>query len=233
MLLAAVLVAAGAGGALGALATGALKDNGPSARAARRAPTSQPARPTPSSPSGAPSYPAAAGDPAATTDPAAFYAGEAMRGNGDTAIPLARAQRLAAQVPAGAAVERSSNSLRFTTSDVRFVALASPPGDDMHFRIAGMTDPTITVPNGAEVTVRFINGDNDMAHMWLLARGPDPAGAGATIAGGRPLGDPTAAGQQAETIAFQAPAPGTYHYFCAFPTHAMQGMEGRFVVESS
>jgi plastocyanin len=107
----------------------------------------------------------------------------------------------------------------------------------MRFRIAGMTDPTIKVPKGADVTVQLINGDNDMAHMWLVARGvpqggAEPAGGWATVAGGRPLGDPTAAGQQAETIAFPAPPPGAYHYFCAFPGHAARGMEGRFVVEN-
>jgi hypothetical protein len=53
-----------------------------------------------------------------------------------------------------------------------------------------------------------------MAHMWLLAPSVPAAGASpggdALIAGGRPFGDPTVAGQPVETIAFSAPAPGTY-----------------------
>jgi plastocyanin len=83
----------------------------------------------------------------------------------------------------------------------------------MTFQIAGMTDPTIEVPPGAQVSVRFINGDSDMAHMWLLARSVPAAGA--------------------SSAAFTAPAPGTYHYYCAFPGHAMQGVQGRLVVERS
>jgi plastocyanin len=179
------------------------------------------------------------GDPAASSDPAAFYAGQAMRGNGDRAMPLSRAQQLASELPAGAIAERSSNTLRFTSADVGFVALASPPGHDMTFRIAGMTDPTIEVPKGAQITVEFINGDHDMAHMWLLAHsvpspGPNPAGGlSEPIAGGRPLGDPSSAGQPVETIAFPAPPPGTYHYYCAFPGHAAMGMQGRLLIEAS
>jgi plastocyanin len=75
--------------------------------------------------------------------------------------------------------------------------------------------------------------------MWLLARsvpasGPHQTGGlYAPIAGGHPLGDPTSAGQPAETIAFTAPPPGTYHYYCAFPGHAAMGMQGRLLVEAS
>jgi plastocyanin len=177
------------------------------------------------------------GDPAAS-DPAAFYAGRALRGNGESTIPLARAEQLAAAVPARAVAERSGNTLRFLGTDVSFVVLASPPGHDMTFQIAGMTDPTIELPKNAQVTVTFINGDSDMAHMWLLAqkvpasRAPQTGDTSGLIAGGRPLGDPTSAGQPEETIAFATPAPGTYHYYCAFPGHAGQGMHGRLIVES-
>jgi plastocyanin len=177
------------------------------------------------------------------SDPAAFYAGEARRGNGESTIPLARAERVAAQVPVGAVANRSTNTLRFTTATVSFVVLASPPDRDMTFEIAGMTDPTIELPKGAQVTVEFINGDSDMAHMWLVGRTvpsadaqPSDAQAGAgpsaNLVGARPLGDPTPAGQPLETIAFAAPAPGNYYYYCAFPGHAAQGMQGRLLVRA-
>ena len=79
-----------------------------------------------------------------------------------------------------------------------------------------------------------------MAHMWLLQTGdPGPAsvqegwGGGDHVAAAPPLGDPTAAGQPAETITFTAPPAGTYHYDCPFPGHSTQGMYGRFVVQST
>ena len=117
--------------------------------------------------------------------------------------------------------------------------VASPPTADMKFRAAGIDNPTIEVPAGAQITLEFINGDSDMAHMWLLQIGDSgPAsvqpgwGGGAHVAATPPLGDPTSAGQPAETISFTAPPPGTYHYDCPFPGHAAQGMYGRFVVQS-
>jgi plastocyanin len=242
-LLAAVVLAAAVGGMLGALATGVLGGPGSNtvAPSSPSAPGQRATMPATDGGGGMGKDNAAApiGGPAAASDAGAFYAGRAMRGNGDRAIPLSRAQQLAAEVPAGAIAERSSNTLRFTSAEVGFVALASPPGHGMTFRIAGMTDPTIEVPQGAQVTVDFINGDSDMAHMWLLARsvpasGPHPTGGLAgPIAGGRPLGDPTSAGQPSETIGFQAPAPGTYHYYCAFPGHAAMGMQGQLRVVPS
>lgn len=187
--------------------------------------------------------PAPSSDPAAASDPAAFYAGRAMTGNGDTAITFSRAEQLADRTPKGATVEPSLNTIRVTASAVSLVVLASPPDHDMKFQIAGMVDPTIEVRQGTQTTLQFINGDSDMAHMLII--GPDlpvtpgtenqtqPAGsARSIIASARPLGDPTSAGQPAETITFTAPPPGDYWYYCAFPGHAAQGMRGRFLVKA-
>jgi plastocyanin len=165
----------------------------------------------------------------------AKYLGQRLAGNGQQAIPLARAEALGNQVPAGAQVDTATRTIRFTTQQVSYVVLASPPGADMKFRTAGINDPTIIVPPGAQITLEFINGDNNEAHMWLLQTG-DPGAAsadgGAHVTAAPPLGDPTSAGQPAETITFTAPAAGTYHYDCPFPNHAAMGMYGRFVVQS-
>jgi hypothetical protein len=237
-----VVVAAAAGGAIGAVAIGAVNGRatdtvGPRSSVARTHTTPTPAGEGGSGANSSTRAVPPTSDPVAASDPASFYAGEAMRGNGDSAIPLARAQRLAAQVPAGAVVNRSTNTLRFATADVSFVVLASPPAHDMTFQIAGMTDPTIELPKGAQVTVEFINGDSDMAHMWLVGRtvpsadAQPSAGPPATLIGARPMGDPTPTGQPYETIAFAAPPPGKYYYYCAFPGHAVQGMQGRLLVQ--
>jgi len=110
----------------------------------------------------------------------------------------------------------------------------------MKFRTAGINDPTIEAPPAANITLEFINGDSDMAHMWLLVAGEASAdsfgygghGAG-HIAAAPPLGDPTSAGQPVETVNFTAPEVGTYHYMCPFPRHAAEGMSGRFLVQSA
>ena len=165
--------------------------------------------------------------------------GRQLAGNGQAAIALSRVEALANQRPAGAQVDAAAKTVRFTTARVNLVMVGSPPTADMKFRAAGIDNPTIEVPAGAQITLEFINGDSDMAHMWLLQIGDSgPAsvqpgwGGGAHVAAAPPLGDPTSAGQPAETISFTAPPPGTYHYDCPFPGHAAQGMYGRFVVQS-
>lgn len=169
---------------------------------------------------------------------AAMAAGQALAGNGTGAVSLARAEELGDAIPPGAEVDTRTNTLQFAIATVRLAVLASPPGADMKFRIAGMNDPTISLPRDAQVTVELINGDNDMAHMWVLAggaKGTDgsvDAGALARIAAAPPLGDPTAAGQPTETVTFAAPSPGTYHYYCAFPGHAAAGMRGSLIVRA-
>jgi class 3 adenylate cyclase len=40
--------------------------------------------------------------------------------------------------------------------------------NEMSFRIAGLTNPTLQVPLGAHVVVRFINGDSRLPHGWAV-----------------------------------------------------------------
>jgi rusticyanin len=245
LVLALIAAAAATGGALGARRSGAptrtVRATGtPASGQETRAQGRKPAAAATSTTAAAT---APSSDPTAASDPAAFYAGRAMTGNGDTAVPLSRAEQLAGQVPSGAAVDPSTNAIRFSGSAVSLVVLASPPSHDMTFRIAGMTDPAIQVRQGAHITLQFINGDSDMAHMLIIGRDPparydaenagqSAAAPGSAVAAARPLGDPTSAGQPAETITFTAPAAGRYWYYCAFPGHAAQGMRGRFTVRA-
>ncbi len=168
--------------------------------------------------------------------------GSAMANAPGPRIPAAQAEALGAATPAGAAVDRAANRVVFSTKTVQLAVLGSPPtGRDMTFQIAGLADPTIVVPAGSIVTVRFINADSDEAHGWLLtsARPPFPymamMGARAAFAGAfaRPLGDPNAAGMPEESITFRATAPGQYTYLCPVPGHAQQGMYGTLQVGSA
>ena len=163
--------------------------------------------------------------------------GTAMAGLAPQTVSLAQTRTLGDQVPAGASVDRASNTITFTASSVSFTVVAVPPGGpDMTFRVAGLTDPAIVVPQDAQVTVQFINGDNDEAHAWMIVneqpqfsfyqpKTPAIPGAFSGL-----IGDPTASGQGASTFTFQTGPAGTYQYICPMPGHAQMGMHGAFIV---
>ncbi len=152
------------------------------------------------------------------------------------------ATRAAARVPGGATVSTAANTVTFTGRDITVTAVASPAGGpDDTFRIAGLTNPKITVPAGARVTIQVINADPDTAHglvitashdlsSWMPMMTARPAFAGAALWF---LGNPTAAGMHAGTLTFTAATPGTYHYLCPVPGHAQKGMTGQFIVASA
>lgn len=165
--------------------------------------------------------------------------GGATTGSARTVVSAAEAQSLGAAVPAGATVDRAGNRVTFASQDVRLTMLASPDnGPDMTFRVAGLADPTIVVPQGARVTVQLINADSGTMHGWLLSAAEPPfpymamMDAPAAFSGSFavPLGAPTSAGMPGETITFTASQVGQYTYFCPIPGHAQRGMHGAFDV---
>ena len=111
----------------------------------------------------------------------------------------------------------------------------------MSFRIAGLINPTISVPRGAAIELEFINGDPDTSHGWELVRGAGSfaympmMGSEAAFPGsmGMPLGIPSARGWPAEILSFTAAEPGTYTYLCPVPGHAQKGMHGQFLVATA
>jgi rusticyanin len=154
-------------------------------------------------------------------------------------VSAARAAQLGSQVPAGATLDRAANTITFTGTSVRLTVLASPAGGpDETFRIAGLTDPAITVPAGAQVSIDVINADPGTAHGLVITAGGNtsapmpmmttrPAFPGSAVWF---LGDPTAAGMHAAALTFTATTPGSYRYLCPVPGHAQKGMTGTFTV---
>lgn len=148
-----------------------------------------------------------------------------------------RAQALAAARPDGATVDATSNEVTFHTRQVRMTILAGPPGQEMTFRVAGLTNPALEVPRDARVQVRLINGDGQKPHGWALLptstatdeplRGQAPAipGAAAML-----LDQATSSGWPAQTITFSATHAGRYAYLCQVGDHAKMGMRGDFEV---
>ncbi len=156
-------------------------------------------------------------------------------------VSSARARALGGTVPPGATADRSANRLTFTSASVHLVVLASPSMPAESFYVAGMTNPTIVVPEGARVSIELVNSDSDMAHglvvtesgagsSWMPMMTASPLFAGAALWF---LGESTPAGMHEGTLAFTAAAAGTYEYVCPVPGHAEEGMAGTFVVSRS
>lgn len=157
-------------------------------------------------------------------------------------ISPAEATRLGKTVPAGALADTRSHRLIFSTTKVSFTVLASPSMPQEDFEIAGMVNPTVVVPQGARVTIQFINADADMAHGLVITANAaaateampmmtaPPAFAGAALWF---LGDATSAGMHTGALSFTASTAGTYAYLCPVPGHAREGMVGSFVVQSN
>jgi rusticyanin len=156
-------------------------------------------------------------------------------------VSPAQATVLGNQVPAGASVDAAANRITFTATTVGFTVVASPAGGpDERFRVAGLVNPTIVVPRGAQVSVQLVNADPDTAHglvvtasgaasssMPMMTALPAFPGVGAAVWF---LGNPTSAGMHTGTLTFDAGASGTYQYLCPVPGHAKKGMAGSFVV---
>lgn len=164
-------------------------------------------------------------------------AGTSLAGRSPQSVPASQAGPLSDQVPAAASIDRQSNTIIFRTSTVSFTVVAiAPDKPDMTFVVAGLANPSIVVPQGARVTVRFVNNDTDEAHGWLITSHKPPFQFGQpdtpAIAGADSgvIGDPVAGNDGANTISFTATSPGSYEYICPMPGHAQMGMDGVFTV---
>ena len=157
-------------------------------------------------------------------------------------VTPAQATRAGNRIPPGAHINQAARTITFTTGSVHLAAVASPAGGpDETFRIAGMVNPKITVPSGAQVSIQVINSDPDAAHGLVITSGPGQSSwmpmmtSRAAFSGAALwfLGNPTAAGMHAGTLTFTAATPGTYHYLCPVPGHAQKGMTGVFTVSNA
>jgi rusticyanin len=164
-------------------------------------------------------------------------AGTRLAGKAPQSVPPSQVKALSDQDPPGASADSRTNTITFYTTVASITVVAIAPGmPDMTFTVAGLTNPTIIVPRGTRVTVRFINNDTDEAHGWLITGNGPPFAFGQpatpSIAGAYAgvIGDPTAAGDGASIISFTATDAGSYEYICPMPGHAQMGMHGPFIV---
>jgi rusticyanin len=173
-----------------------------------------------------------------TTDPGKIMGALWANAPGARVSP-SQASQLGSQVPAGASINRAANTITFTATSIHLTVLASPAGGpDETFRIAGMVNPTLTVPAGSHVSIEVINADPGTAHGLVITAGNPrsswmPMMTAAPAFGGSALwflGNPTAAGMHAGTLSFTAGTAGAYHYLCPVPGHVQKGMTGTVIV---
>jgi rusticyanin len=173
-------------------------------------------------------------DPLAQT--IAQRAGTALAGHSPSYVSDSSAQALSREMPSGARADAATDTITFTSREVSFTVVAVPPGGpDMTFRIGGLVNPTLVLPARATVRVEFINADSDEAHGWEVTSAGPPfefglAGPALTGALARPLGDPTSAGDGAESITFRSGPAASYEYACPMPGHAQMGMHGKMII---
>ncbi|CAA7600447.1 Cupredoxin [Acididesulfobacillus acetoxydans] len=136
-----------------------------------------------------------------------------------------------------ATVDKSANTITYAGSSVKIVMLGGPQNADGKFVIDGLINPTLNIPEGANVTLEFINQDSGMPHGVEITTATPPYAYMSMMQGGiypgafiQPLPPATAAKYPAVTTSFNAKQAGTFYYICQFPGHAEKGMYGKIVI---
>lgn len=130
--------------------------------------------------------------------------------------------------------KKDKTNLSFVEQEIRLVVTTGPEDDMLSYRIQGVRNPNLVVPNGATLRILFVNSDVDMRHDVRFGHvvgefpiAPDIA----ETAGSRKL---TARSEdavlQAEEMVIKASGTGAYKYFCSVRGHAKGGMWGNILV---
>ena len=108
------------------------------------------------------------------------------------------------------------------SSDFRTLAFNALPGEEG-------SNPEIRVKSGDEVTVTTTNAGVSF-HAFGVVSNPDDFNSVIFDSAINSASNPLKAGESG-SVTFLAGAPGTYYYICTVPGHALQGMQGSFIVE--
>ena len=108
------------------------------------------------------------------------------------------------------------------SSDFRTLAFNALPGEPG-------SNPEIRVNSGDEVTVTTINAGKSF-HAFGVVSNPDDFNSVIFDSAIAAATNPLKPGESGD-VTFLAGAPGTYYYICTVPGHALQGMQGLFIVE--
>ena len=108
------------------------------------------------------------------------------------------------------------------SSDFRTLAFNALPGEDGH-------NPEVKVNSGDEVTITSNNLGKSF-HSFGVVTNPEDFNSIVMDSAIASATNPLKPGEGG-SVTFTAGAPGTYYYICTVPGHAIQGMQGSFIVE--
>jgi nitrite reductase (NO-forming) len=131
----------------------------------------------------------------------------------------------AAEVPKAAAPTGVHHDFELNfieSSDFRNLAFNALPGEEGH-------NPEFKVKSGDEVTIKVANNGKSF-HSFGIVPDVDHLDNILWNTAIAAPSNPLKPGQTGE-VTFTAGVPGTYYYVCTVPGHALQGMQGSFIVE--
>ena len=108
------------------------------------------------------------------------------------------------------------------SSDFRTLAFNALPGEEG-------SNPEVRVNSGDEVIISATNAGKSF-HAFGVVSDPDDFNSVIFDSAIAAPTSPLKPGESGE-VTFLAGAPGTYYYICTVPGHALQGMQGSFIVE--
>mgnify|MGYP001772968591 FL=1 len=157
-------------------------------------------------------------------------------------------ESLLSYMPPGVIVNKTANTIIFTSKTVYLVILAGPttgpPNSILTFQAFNLTNPTIEVPANSTVVIAVIDAGY-LNHSFGITTVPPPYPASVSpsqyppafpgsempasllINGLSPASSNLYSGY---LLRFNATKPGTYWYLCFVPGHAASGMYGKFIV---
>ena len=159
------------------------------------------------------------------SEPGTYYyictvPGHRMQGMVGEIIVSGAAAPAAAAPPTGVSHDISFDFVE--SSDFRTLAFNALPGEEG-------SNPEIRVNSGDEVTITTVNAGKSF-HAFGVVSNPDDFNSVIFDSAIAAATSPLKPGESGE-VTFLAGAPGTYYYICTVPGHALQGMQGSFIVE--
>ncbi len=125
-----------------------------------------------------------------------------------------------AAAPTGVSHEFTLNFVE--SDDFRTLAFNALPDEDGH-------NPEIRVNSGDEVTINANNMGKSF-HSFGIVANPEDFNSVIMDSAIGSMSNALKPGE-GDSVTFTAGTPGTYYYICTVPGHAIQGMQGSFIVE--
>ncbi len=158
-----------------------------------------------------------------------------------TTFSASEIENLSLLPASGVRIDKAANTIEFYGSKVQIPIMASPENGSMYsFGVYGLVNPTIIIRKDAQVTVQFINMDDDMYHGVVITAGSPPYFYMGTMMLDRPafvnsyippLPQEKNGEYSGASMMFVTSASGTFYYICQVMGHASKGMYGKFVVK--